>query len=118
MLAPKDHLWFHQAITFKSSKTIKTIALDNWIKEKAINKIDLAWLDIQGFEPQLLKNSPIALSKIQFLYTEVSLIDTYEGVVKYPEYKDWLIQNGFKIIFEDLPYKDMGNVLFAQEKHL
>lgn len=117
LFAPKDHLWFHEGITFKSTKTVKTIALDNWIKENGIEQIDLAWLDIQGYEPQLLKNSPLALSKIQFLYTEVSLIDTYSGVIKYPEYRDWLLENGFIIIFEDLPYKDMGNVLFKRVRN-
>lgn len=114
LLKPKDHLWFHKAITFKSTQRVKTICLDNWTESKKINKIDIAWLDIQGYEPILLKNSPVTLSKIQFLYTEISLIDTYEGVVKYPEYKSWLLQNGFCVLFEDLQYKDMGNVLFQR----
>jgi FkbM family methyltransferase len=118
LLEPKDHLWFHSAITFKSVETVKTISFDKWIKEKNIQKIDLAWLDMQGYEPILLQNSPIAVSKIRFLYTEVSLIETYEGVIKYPEYKDWLLQNGFRIVFEDLPYKDMGNVLFEKQEKI
>ena len=114
LLEPKDHLWFHEQITFKSTEEVKTIALDNWISENNIDKIDLAWLDMQGYEPILLQNSPIALSKINYLYTEVSLIDTYDGVMKYPEYRDWLLSKGFTIIFEDLPYQDMGNVLFKK----
>lgn len=47
--------------------------------------------------------------------TEVSLIDTYDGVIKYPEYKNWLIENDFSVVFEDLPYQDMGNVLFKKK---
>lgn len=117
LLKPKDHLWFHESITFKSTKIVKTIALDDWVEKIQIDKIDLAWLDMQGYEPILLKNSPLALSKINFLYTEVSLIDTYDGVIKYPEYKNWLIENDFSVVFEDLPYQDMGNVLFKKNNY-
>jgi FkbM family methyltransferase len=116
LLPPKDHLWFHKEITFKSTEKVKTLCLDDWIKSNNIDHIDLAWLDMQGYEPILLKNSPLAMSKIKFLYTEVSLIDTYDGVVKYPEYKNWLLDNGFKVIFEDLQYMDMGNVLFTKQE--
>ena len=90
------------------------MCFDDWITENKIEKIDLAWLDMQGYEPLLLKNSPLAMSKIEYLYTEVSLIETYSEVTKYEEYKSMLLESGFEVVFEDLPWQDMGNVLFKK----
>lgn len=114
LLEPKDHLWFHKEITFKTTETVEAVSLDDWITENNIDKIDLAWLDMQGYEPILLKNSPLAMSKIEYLYTEVSLIETYNEVTKYEEYKQMLLGSGFEVVFEDLPWEDMGNVLFRK----
>ena len=69
---------------------------------------------MQGYEPILLSNSPLAMSKIEYLYTEVSLIETYDKVMKYEEYRSMLLENGFEVVFEDLPWDDMGNILFKK----
>lgn len=114
LLEPKDHLRVHKDITFKDTETVESISLDDWISENNIDKIDLAWLDMQGYEPILLSNSPLAMSKIEYLYTEVSLIETYDKVMKYEEYRSMLLENGFEVVFEDLPWDDMGNILFKK----
>lgn len=114
LLPPKDHLWFHEKVTFKTTEMVETVGLDDWIRENNIEKIDFAWLDMQGYEPVLLQNSPLAMSLIECLYTEVSLIETYESVMQYPEYKKMLQLHGFEVVDEDLPWKDMGNVLFRK----
>lgn len=116
LLEPKDHLWFHKKVTFKTTETVDTVSIDNWIRENNIDKIDFAWLDMQGYEPILLKNSPLAMSKIECLYTEVSLIETYKSVMQYEEYKQLLFEHGFEVVDESLPWKDMGNVLFRKKK--
>jgi FkbM family methyltransferase len=97
LLPPKDHLWFHKEISFKT--TIDVINLDNWAKKNRVFKVDLIWFDIQGEESLVLRSSPEILSKTRYLYTEVSLI---ENVEKYNFMKDFLIQNGFEVVFEDL----------------
>jgi FkbM family methyltransferase len=118
LLPPKDHLWFHKEITFKTSIDVDVINLDNWAKKNGVNKVDLIWFDIQGAESLVLRSSPEILSKTRYLYTEVSLIETYENVEKYNVMKDFLIQNGFEVVFEDLPWDDMGNVLFKNIYHV
>ena len=115
LLKPKDHLVVHKEITFDEIITIETINLDDWFKTKQID-IGLMWLDMQGSEPTVLMNAPMALSKTKYLYTEVSLIETYENVILYPQYKDFLQSNNFEVVFEDLPWSDMGNVLFKNIK--
>ena len=70
------------------------------------------WLDMQGLEPIVIKNYPNIVSKTKFIYSEVSLIETYENVVLYENFKSYMESINFKVVFEDLPWKDMGNVLF------
>lgn len=116
ILAPKDHLTDHPQITFKKSIEVDCVNLDDWILDKNIQKIDLMWLDMQGYEPVMLKASMNSLKKVKYLYTEVSLTELYEGIILYPEFKQFLLNNGFEMIFEDLPWKNGGNVLFKNTK--
>jgi hypothetical protein len=39
-------------------------------------------------------------------------MEMYEGTILYDKFKDNMKQIGFDVIFEELPWKDMGNVLF------
>ena len=114
LLEPKDHLRDHPKITFNNTETVETVSLDDWIRENGIDCIDLAWLDMQGYEPVLLQNSPLAVSKINFLYTEVSTVETYKSVMQYGDYKDFLLGNGFEVVHEGVYWKDGGNVLFRK----
>jgi FkbM family methyltransferase len=115
LLKPKDHLQVHPQITFNVERIIESITLDDFCEQEKIEKIDLMWLDMQGAEPSVLKNSITTLSKTRYLYTEVSLIETYENVLLYPQYKEFLEINNFEVVFEDLPHQDMGNVLFRNK---
>jgi FkbM family methyltransferase len=116
LLKPKEHLDIHPELTFKEEIEIETTNLDEWFQKKDIEVIHLMWLDMQGYEPVVLMNSPIILSRTKYIYTEVSLIETYEGVMKYPEFKNFLSENNFEVVGEELVWIDMGNVLFKNKK--
>ena len=115
LLNPKEHLGVHPQITFKEEVEVDTINLDEWFESKSLEKIDFMWLDMQGYEPIVLKNAPNILSKTKYIYTEVSLIETYDSVMLYPEYRAFLEEKGFEVIDEELPWMDMGNVLFKNK---
>lgn len=112
MLKPKKHIDVHKDITFNSEITLKVVNLDEWCKTNNINLVELMWLDLQGFEPIVIKSSPNIISKTKFIYSEVSLIETYENVTLYEDFKNYMESINFKVVFEDLPWDDMGNVLF------
>lgn len=115
LLTPKEHLRIHPQIEFKETIQVKTFNLDQWAQQNNIEVIDFMWLDMQGIEPVILRSSPNVLQSCSVIFTEVSLIETYEGVILYPEFKIWMQEKGFKVQMEDLPYKDMGNVLFVRQ---
>jgi FkbM family methyltransferase len=113
LLAPKDHLITNPEITFKKQTEVETIRLDDFVKNNKIDQIDLMWLDMQGYEPIVLKDSLNSLNITKYLYTEVSTLENYEGIILYPEFKIFLEESGFTVVYEELEWQDGGNVLFA-----
>lgn len=116
LLPPKEHLTYHPDILFETEIQVPTITLDEWAEEQNIKKIDFLWLDLQGYELEVLKAAANVLESVQAIYTEVNLDETYAGVSLYPEMRQWLEVRGFKVIREDLPWEDAGNVFFAKER--
>jgi hypothetical protein len=116
ILKPKDHLWFHPTITFDNKINVDTINLDEWSASKNINTIDLMWLDMQGAEPLVLGAAPTTLAKTKYVYTEVSVIETYENVVQLEEFKKQMDSSGFEFVDVVDMWKDMGNVLFKNRR--
>jgi len=115
LLKPKEHLVFHPTIEFNTVEIVPTQTIDSWAQANSITKIDVMWLDMQGMEFKVLKSSPTILKTVLVLYTEVSLREMYEGAPLYKEYRIWLEQQGFKVVKEELPWEDMGNVLFVRK---
>ena len=116
ILKTKEHLKIHQDIIFKNSIEVNTINLDEWFISKKLEKIDFIWFDLQGYEPNIVKSSPITISKTKYLYTEVNLLENYQDNIIYNDFKEYLSTIGFEKIKEYLPYKDAGNVLFINKK--
>lgn len=116
LLKPKDHLKNHPQITFKETIDVEIINLDDFIFKKNISFIDFLELDIQGYEPVVLKAAPNTLKATKILYTEVNLVEQYEGNILYPEYKQFLLDAGFEVLNEDLPWADSGNVVFRNTR--
>ena len=83
-------------------------------KMNEITSINLLWLDLQGVEPDVLMAST-NLSKIEFIYSEVSVLENYENQILYKDYKNFMIENGFTVHFEDIRWEDGGNVLFKNK---
>ena len=117
LLAPKGHLTDHPKTVFKKKIEVSAVTLDAWAVANSVTKVDLLWLDMQGFELQMLKESKDILSKVSVIHTEISTKETYEGVTLYPEYKAFLESKGFRVLIEAIPAGwDMGNVLFVRQQ--
>ena len=114
ILKPTGHKAYHPTITFKESKT-RVLNLDSFLKNKKISEIDFMWLDAQGCEKMILENSLESLSKTKYLYSEVSIIEMYSDSPRYNEYRSWLSDKGFEVVFEDIKNEDQGNVLFKNQ---
>jgi FkbM family methyltransferase len=114
LLKPKEHLLYHPDVIFQENLIIQTTTLDLWASANDINRVDLLWLDLQGYEPLKLRVSPKILKTVKVIYTEVNLKELYQGAILYPEFSQWLNQQGFSVKREELPWEDAGNVLFVR----
>ena len=114
--APKERLNY-SPIQFPYTITVPTITLDNWAQQYNIPHVDLLWLDMQGYELDVLTAAPNLLKSVSAIYTEVSFIESYAGQAQYSELKAWLENAGFVMIgkdFSDDTIKFFGNALFVR----
>ena len=118
LLSPKDHLKIHPEVLFKKQIQINVVNLDSWLKKEKINQVDFLWLDLQGYEFQVLRSSPKTLKKVSVIYTEVSLVENYENTLLYPQFKKWLEKKGFAVKREEITWSDAGNVLFVKRNKM
>lgn len=114
ILAPHRHRDVHPEIKFDQKIIVQTLSLDDWRSRYNIERVDFLWLDLQGAELKALHGAEKVLPDVKAIFTEVSLIETYENVPLYEEVRSFLNNRGFRIVREYLPYKDMGNVLFVK----
>lgn len=114
ILKPKLHKEVHPEILFEEKIRVQAITIDDWAAKYNIAKVDFFWLDLQGAEIKALEGAEKILMTTKAIFTEVSLIETYQNVPLYLEIKSFLYSKGFKIHREFLPFKDMGNVLFLK----
>jgi FkbM family methyltransferase len=114
LLPPKEHLTEHPDVVFREQIKIPTVTLDDWVLKNNIPRLDFLWLDLQGHELSVLKAGTNILDTVTAIYTEVSLKDMYNGGSMYPEIRQWLAEHGFRVEIEELPWPDMGNVLFVR----
>ena len=115
LLVPKRHLDIHDDVLFEEKIKVQATTLDDWAMYHQIRQIDMLWLDLQGFELQVLKKSLSILRGVKVIYTEVNLMENYENGALYDELKQWLSIQGFAVVREELAWADGGNVLFVNK---
>jgi FkbM family methyltransferase len=114
-LLPNEHLLDHPDVFFNTDLSVQTVTLDSWAAEQSIDHVDFLWLDMQGYELEVIKASTVILPTVKAIHMEVSTRMTYEGVPLYDEVKSWMENQGFQVEVEAIPKGwDMGNVLFVR----
>ena len=117
LLEPKEHLYYHPDTIFSQKITVDAKTLDTWAEENNILKVDLLWLDMQGFELNMLEASKTIIDTVSVIHTEVSLVETYKGVALFKDFRVFLESKGFVLIIEAIPQGwNMGNALFVRKK--
>jgi len=113
LLAPQEHLIKSPDTVFRTVVQVPTTTLDFWSKEYAISRVDMLWLDMQGYELPALKASPEVLKNVKVILTEVEFVEAYKGQYLYQDVKDWLEAQGFTLV---LMYRDdwYGDALFIR----
>jgi len=108
ILETAKHLEYGTGITFETTEEVDVIIFDEWAAKNSIDHIDFMWLDMQGYELNMLKKSHIALSA-KIIYSEIEFIEAYKNQYIYTDFIEWMNDNGFKLIAIDFdpeqPYR-------------
>lgn len=116
MSPPKEHLADHSDVTFSKEIEVETTTLDALAAASHVSRVDFLWLDMQGHELNAIKAGPAILQTVRAIYTEVYLRESYAGVPLYPEVREYLQGQGFRVERKELPWTDAGNVLFVRQE--
>jgi len=96
-------------ITVTSTSLIETTTIDSLGLT-----VDMLNLDIQGAELEALKGATRTLAGVQWIYTEISIEELYEGQPLEDEITDWLSARGFTQTFRALTDYGWGDCLYVR----
>ena len=115
LLKPKEHLQYCPHIKFENeTRIVDVVSLDSFCNDNNIENIDFFWMDMQGYEMKTLLSATKMINKINSIWTEINLVESYEGVELYDTYKNWLISKGFRLIQEEINDYHQGDALFIK----
>ena len=79
LLVPTGHMAAFPAIVFDSDIMVQCVPLDWVFEDKALQRIDLLWVDIQGSEREMIRGGQKALAATRYLFMEVEEREMYGG---------------------------------------
>ena len=94
LLPPKEHLTGAPFVTFPYAIEVETVSLDSWAKQEGVNHVDFLWLDMQGYELNMVMASELA-KNARAIWTEVEFIEAYAGQYQFNDVLAWMEANGF-----------------------
>lgn len=115
LLRPREHTKVWPSIAFENQIQVDCINLDDFITNNKIKKIDILWLDLQGFEYEVLAAAEQTLKITKAVVTEVHKIPLYEGSGSIKEIKKLMKLNNFDVKVQRLSPVD-GNILFVKNE--
>lgn len=98
LLPPKEHLVDVPDVTFGERVVVEVTTLDAWAQAQGISRVDVLWLDMQGYELAVMKASPRIMAGVRAIALEVLLNEGYEGAPLRPEVEGWLHDAGFRTV--------------------
>jgi FkbM family methyltransferase len=100
LLAPKAHLEVFPEVAFDDTVSVSVTTLSAWAEREGLARVDGMWLDMQGQELAALKSAGSWLATTKVVVLEISAVELYEGAPLWPEVREWLAAQGFRIADE------------------
>ena len=113
LLTPTGHLGFFPEVVFSDRVDVDVVTLDTWARQHAVDRLDLAWLDLQGMELPVLQAAPEMVGRIGAVCLEVAKEELYAGSALYSEIVTWMGDHGFRVAIDRVPVI-VGNMLFVR----
>lgn len=116
LLAPKRVKQTHPWLIFDKEVMVKTITLDFFAREHAVNNIDFIHLDVQGAELAVLRGGKQALSCVKLIWLEVETIELYENQPLRKDVENFMFSHGF-VKIKDTVEGISGDQLYANKRY-
>lgn len=97
LLAPATDGAMHGWIEFKETIAVRTETLDSFCRRRAIDRIDLVHMDVQGAEMMVLRGAARTLPGITAVWLEVSATELYRGQALDHEIARFMRAHGFAL---------------------
>lgn len=107
----------HSQVRFPQTKIrVKCIKLDTFCHSFKIDRIDLIWSDLQGFDAKAINTLGVLLDTVKLIFCEVEYRTVYKGSVLFPEVVEMFSRHGLKLLWNDISrFNDSyGNCLFKK----
>jgi FkbM family methyltransferase len=112
ILEPALHLKQYPDITFPTKIRVKVRTLDSY----NIQGCNALWMDVQGYEIEVLKGAVKTLENIDYVYTEVNVDEVYKGCARLYDMDEFLLKFGFERVELDLSGKTWGDAFYIKKK--
>lgn len=101
---------------FKKIK-LKSIRMDNFMKEHKIDKIDFLKLDVEGCNYEVLEGFGDRLKDVNVIHIEAEHIEIWKDQKLFDDIKNILSQNGFVMVYFQR-YLSQSDSLWIQKKYI
>lgn len=112
LLKPKDHLRILPWIKFDGEEEVLVVSLDGlglkW------TEYNFLYLDVQGYELEVLKGAEKTLAGIDFIFTEVNRAEVFEGCGQIGEVDAFLADQGFRRVETEWHGGEFGDALYIR----
>lgn len=115
LLSPTGHTRLIADVTFEGSVEVQVLALDSWMEHAGIARVDVAWLDLQGMELDVLGAAPRARSSLRAARLEVSRWPLYGGSPTDPQVNARMADWGFGKVL-DRVIVPFGKALYVRSR--
>jgi FkbM family methyltransferase len=107
----------HENMTFHAPIKVKTKRLDSFLKELQIPKIDILWMDIQGFEGKAVEGLGDYIKNVKVMYSEVTYKEMYKDQILFDKFDYYMLKNGFYCVYRDYKHGDFwGDSVYLNSK--
>ena len=90
--------------------------LDSWCKENNIDYIDFMWLDLEGMEFQVLRESKEVLKKVKVVHTETNFQEFRKNTTQYAALRQYLENLDFVLLSHWFEKDFQGNAIFIKKE--
>ncbi len=116
LLKPKNN-WILPKVSLNQQLDVEGVSLSSILHEYNLSKVDLLFLDLQGFEYQILEDFFLKNDSriIKFIYSEVTILPQYENAVNVRIFNKMLKNYGFVPLIKRIPLIS-GNILYRNTR--